>query len=638
MYLFLYFMQYLLMGLSLSLLFYAYPNIIKLPSFTRVLVGICSTPFALALLTLSIPLAWPKAPTYVFLLFPLGISIFVLVVLRKKLIKGLAKIYKKCAWRFVGKNSSNYIVLLPLLYLIFSLLSVLISNSLDPVLGHDGLIYFSEAQSFATQRSFDSIPGFFSEPGKIVAGHPHIFLYQAYLAQALMVDFANTDIVARVASQITIFIMFIGIVALSTTFRIRNVFPLALLVLMVTLSVAKFSYFSEMDSRDGFRIIAMLLVLITLLPIVKRKKIPVIQFLLPALFCSIALSAHTINSVYLLMIFLLLIILLSLSKISLRNLLMFFLVAGIVSIVPLYHYVENYILTGYVLGYGMYYNSFKGTVLWEAFQNGSSWGANEVSFISGLETYFKNYGYLVTNAGIFIAVTATLFDKYFRVPRNYKIVAIYFIIVMLLPISGWLDVGDVGLKRAMLSNFRYPLMNYSLIGVVIAPSIFFILKVFLDKFYKSRLLISSISSISIVLLSLYVFNFFNPIEHWREIEGVPERYVKQNMLDVNYYVNNNLSENENWIVDRYDVAYYSNKKPIPLYSYLGRTLFASESEVEIIEILDSLNVKMVCLRNKDVNWWPKTVLYKFLTTNKDISISNIGLWTVFTINSQFRKR
>lgn len=627
MYALLYLIQYLLVGISLCFTLFGSPRLIRVSANTRILIGIASTPFVLALHTFLVAIAFPGAPALYFLISPIILSILILVVNKNNTLICLSHIYRRTIKLkeykkiFTPYNVGLSICIVPVLY-------IAMINASHLIMGHDALIYFNEAKEFALNRTLESIPNFNAKPGEVVAGHPHTFIFQAYIAQALLAGdvffVKGGDYVARYASQFSFILLFVAIAAVASLYRIKGAVAIAI---ATTLLITQFEYISVADSRDSFRITSFLLCVVSIAPLTYRRSIRYYEYLIPAIFCSFAIAAHTLNGVYLLFLWFALFMLVASKKMQLKNYLLLSLFAAIACFVPLSHYFNNYLLTGNLMGYGMYYILYKDTPLWDAFQMTRFWNAGSGTTFSAFNIIFERYGYFISILGLLSSVSVLCFRRLFSAPRFYPFLALLFIASLILPISGILDVGLVGLKRAYISNVRYPLATYSLVGLVVIPFIMFIFKRKDLIFYKIKL--KYFFNISIVVISIFISSHI--LDGWR-IRKNSEKYVYQNMYQLNNYIESNLSNNENWIVDRYDIAYYSKKTPLFLYSKLGRNLFATNIDSEIWSYIKNWNVKVISLRRNDQSWWPKTRFYQILNNSDNVMKSKIGLWDVYTIH------
>ena len=616
----LYITQYLLCAISIALVLYSNPQLIRIPAFARVMIGFSVTPFFLALYTLFVAMVWGGASPLFFLLTPLFISSVLIWTYKDLALKCYNQVRdwcRKLIHEDARLNSLRLAVVLALVVVLF----LLGSNASYYVLGNDGLIYFDEARAFAAQRTIESIPTFYGEPGEVVVGHPHTFLYQAYIAQALIAGGGGyeNDVLARSASQLTILFMFTSISALGATLRRPGLIPLALLI---TLTVSQFEYISYQDSRDGFRIIPLLLGIAALLPVVSRKKILLRQMLMPGIFLSLAIAAHTLNIIFVFLLWASLFFLCAQGKMLWKNLSVLSLVVIVLCLPPLLHYLDNALTTGHITGYGMNYTLYKGTPLWDVFQESAFWKNGDVGFWGALLNYASKYGYLITFSAIFCSLLGVMFSSRIGLPRKFNSVSMIFIFFLLIPISGIFDLSGVNLQSAMVSNLRYPLIVFAIAGIVIATVLLQLIRyIRVDKGKELQILL--------VLSAGYFVGQYS-YDEWRA-KSEATQYVITNMIEMNAYVDNLLEPGENWVSDRYDLAYYSAKHPVHIYSLLGSQLYSADSPEQVYGLLEKWNIRLIALSNDDPNWWPVTTFYKVIYKSKTVSQHKLGYWTIFII-------
>jgi len=222
----------------------------------------------------------------------------------------------------------------------------------------DALIYLNEALHFATRRTLDSIPSFDGEPWDVIAGHPHGFLYQAFLAHALLVGDLHDpgfprDLSARIAFQLVFTCLLLAIAAADALFRRRGTIAVALLL---TFAVEPLQYISQSSSRDAFRVVPLIALAIVLCaPLVRRARQGAGWAVLCGVLAAWAISAHALNLFALPALGLVIGIAYLRTGVAPRTVAHAALAIGAFGLLAGSGYVRNLIETGHPLGYGMYY-------------------------------------------------------------------------------------------------------------------------------------------------------------------------------------------------------------------------------------------------------------------------------------------
>ncbi len=301
----------------------------------------------------------------------------------------------------------------------------------------------NEALHFATRRTLDSIPSFDGEPWDVIAGHPHGFLYQAFLAHALLVGDLHDpgfprDLSARIAFQLVFTCLLLAIAAADALFRRRGTIAVALLL---TFAVEPLQYISQSSSRDAFRVVPLIALAIVLCaPLVRRARQGAGWAVLCGVLAAWAISAHALNLFALPALGLVIGIAYLRTGVAPRTVAHAALAIGAFGLLAGSGYVRNLIETGHPLGYGMYYRIYEGTPLAEAFRDSGAWDARGVSIAEGIRTVFAQYGYAIS----ILAFASSLLGLRVlsgRDRRRYACFAGYFVLTLMLPLSGALDVA-----------------------------------------------------------------------------------------------------------------------------------------------------------------------------------------------------
>lgn len=613
--------QLSLVALAVGLILLKSPALLRVSAFSRILYGAALTPFLLGSFTLLVSLLWPGTDRWIYLL-PLMVAITVIIRERE----GIVWIVEKCLkWQSDLTARPLRLVLCFATLVSFAwILSTLVTNSLHPVTGHDALIYFNEAKTFVAERSLQAVPDFQASVPDVVSTHPHTFLYQAFIANSFVlgsVDIGSIDdLAARIASQSMVIFLLLGVLALCGSSRKPAV---ATMGLLFTLSVSTFGYLSQHDSRDGFRILSIVLLALALMPLaVKRSTSNKAAYLLPAVSAACAIYAHTLNILFVaIMGFAYLVAglanrtpILTLSKTLLA-------VVGGAGIAGL-HYVDSWLQTGSVLGSGMYYKFYIGTPLWEAFATEGSWGAPDRGAVGTIAEFGHRYGNLLTWGGFVSAI----FLVCRRESGQSRLPAAFLILGLMVPLTGILESNGISLRQALVANIRYPLVVYPFAALSLSS----VVCIVAYRLYTlDHRLADSMRLVLCLLVLLATSNAVTSIRSWERRTWAPD-YVESNYLQLEKVLEEAMEPGENWVTDLYAAAYYSPRQPIFLFSESGSVLFHTTDEKKIRALLESSNVRVVALRNDLEIWWGETVFLK-VVQEMSVEEEKFGFWNIFVL-------
>lgn len=342
-----------------------------------------------------------------------------------------------------------------------------------------------------------------------------------------------------------------------------------------------------------------------------------------------SLAAHTLNGIFIPLMWLVMLAMALAGRLRLDNFVLFSLIALLIGVLPLTHYVNSFVTTGSLMGLGMHYNFYEGTPLLDAFQSGHFWSAERISLLSALTHYAEKYGHAIT---FFTALTATLVvlaGARLRIKAIYVFVCAYFLTILLLPLTGLFADSGVDLQRAMLGNFRYALVIYAFVGVVTAPVLVFLNKQARPTSHAAGLTVQLALALFIAGFGIHISKavLLNPgIRHYADT------YIDESMIGLDKLVDGLLEENENWLVDRNDIAYYSARLPLFTYSTLGYEFLSAGTEKRINELLREHSVRLIALSYHDPDWWPRTKLHQTIKTSGHVrKLKQRGHWKLFEV-------
>lgn len=618
----LYVVQFLLVCLALAASARQFSRCVGVRSAPWAMFSIALTPHILALLTLALAAAWPGAPRIAFLLVPAALSTIILVIVRS----GLDDLHSAAV--SLARNTKPFPLLLSIAAACVSLLLIVsIFNAIKaPIIGHDALIYLNEAKAFAENRDLKGIPGFEEGIGEVVKAHPHQFLWQAFISQALMATDGSlgypNDVVARGAILITLPLMVIAVTALACS--VTSGWP-ALLAIPLVLLTQQIRYIPAAGSIDAFRIIPFIGVMCLALGVVGRK-----ERLTPAFFVSLVVLStltsvsHTINVVFLALLFASLVPLAPFTRITWPNIVLVEIAAVISALPSLAYFAENWFRYGSPFGLGFDYYFYRNSPLWAVFSEQDAWTIHR-NPIQALVAFATLQGQILTYVAISAAAIILAFCR--KHAPELALIAGVFLLLVFIPLISFGE--EVTLQGALLSNPRYGLLVFSLAPALLTGTIGILLHKFAEAFPEATPIQKAGSFGIAVVISLYAAKV---VLYWAL--NTPESamaYLNESELKV-ASISDQLPAGTNWLTDRYSVAYYSDRIPIKITSKLGEPFIRAKSTEEIDRLLEDMKIEMVALYTPE--WWDGTPLYQNLTHRDGVEIIQTKYWRIFIIRKK----
>ncbi len=590
----------------------------------RTLIAIALTPLVLALLTLLVAWCWPGAPRGAFLLAPLVLSLLVISLLGHAVVERASPALRDFRVRKDPRQALAAISCAAIAAFVTWKLAIAASGI--PI-GHDALIYLAEAKGFAQERTIAAIPTFDGAPGRLVKVHPHQFVFQAYLAQALMAGSGTIgypdDAVARAAMQIPFLLMGMG--AAGVALAVAPVWTAGFAVALTCL-VGQIDYIIRAFSVDAFRMLP-LLALIALLIAAVRQRLGISRILLIGAMAGLTGLAHAFNMILLVLIGASLALACAVRLIRVRSLIAIYLAMAVFLMPAAYYYVSNYIDYGHPLGYGLHYFFYRDSPLWEAFSKQEHWMKLEGP-LAALLKLWSQFGILVSVAAVMAAIAGAVMARFIPSARRLAFLGGLFLVLMLgllVPVG-----GRVSLQGAMLSNFRYGLPIYVIGAVVIAAALAILLKACSRRIQLQRpaqLATAAAIAIAITATSIHVVRSWHVYDY-----ASSSAYTAKNEAFIARLVDS-LQPGSNWVTDRYTTAYFTARPPVFLYSKLGSPLIRAKSANEVNDLIAAMNIRAVALYDDAPDWWPATALYRTLAARPDVKRVNSATWQVFLIRS-----
>ncbi len=393
-----------------------------------------------------------------------------------------------------------------------------------------------------------------------------------------------------------------------------------------------FEYISSASSRDGFRLIPIVVLLGLLYSLAVRRRWSWRMCVPVGLVGALAITGHTINLYFIALLGVAFLIFALIRKARLADLGVLVGVCVAMAALPLSHYARALLTSGNALGDGMNYFQFVGTPLLDAWKKSGTFGLADLSLVDSVAKLWGSQGLapaLVT-AVAFVGVLASVF--LFKTEGVFVRFALFVTCVLFVffsvPLSNVLRMFAIDIKEAFLGNDRYPYVAFMLCPLLIAFGVLALEAVV--RRFSGRLTAAAALAPLIVAGAA---GSYTTIQKWHFYE-TPQPAVDVVSGDaVICAIADRLPQDAVWLTDRYSIAYYCKRRPIFLYTPEGRAFFAAVDEASALHLLEANRVGLVTLSNADPNWWPSTPFQRALVAEAAShgggSNRKLGYWDVF---------
>ena len=541
--------------------------------------------------------------------------------------------------------------------------AILLVNSRQAGLQNDTNVYRAMTRPFAEARSLSGIPAFDGSSHGNLPQDAHNYLFQGYLAYAMLhsgadeIGFPN-DKPVNDAYQVLFFTMLLGVAALAwasrrpapypdgepiRTFGGRGTSPSRALAvplsLLIMLQVSQIGIIGYIFSRDAFRIIPLLLLLLLLgtfdLSKPLRGRHSAFQLALLGLVSFYCLAGHTLGGILCVLICLgwLLGQFLLGRQVHFASLLLVGLAAAL----------------GLLLGSGKYFQAFRtygsvqlhipehvtvGTPYNEMIYQTRDTRYNEIFNSAGLRSrllttamvILERDRYLVLLPGLVTALLLILLWRRMLARYAPPELALWSLasLLVFLPFIGLLDIGRIVLSNAFVGNLRYQLHLYPIFAVLLAVSA---LQLEMLPLKPLGLRWKKLHRRAVVLLILGLLlsclsalnrsddNFWrsvnlrtNQIEY--AVRIAPVRQVQQEITPGKVLHDSAL------------IPYYLEENALFLYSLDARDILHSTTPDQLQDSLKQAGVGAVVMEQQDIaSGWQDTPLYSYLESSPQAELS-----------------
>jgi len=559
------------------------------------------------------------------LLFILPVDLFavgLLIGLGPRVLKGID--VKLVPIHMLLNSTRNRIVVsffMASLFILCPLTIKLVHNGKVPVVGQDALQYLGEALKFANGRSLETITDYRGSDDGTLLGTTHGFVYQAYLSHSLINTGNNPlgypyDLAARVAFQVTFVYMLLSLMALAGTSCQAGAGTFSIILL---LQVPQLFYISEASSRDGFRIIPLLLliaVLSGLSPLRLKSNLQIKQLFAPMLISALALMSHTLDGFVVLCIWLAWLAWAILGGVKWRYI---FLVSGAIGLglaASSGGYIRSYLETGKIWTENDYLiNAYQGSPLLDEYlKRDQARMEGTTSLGSKISLLIKRDQSRLSLPGMTCAVLIIAFWLFLKKhkPSEYELFLGLTTVTVALPFLGVFDVSSYRLSDWFIKNFRYPLHWYPMAAVCLA--ILFI-KIFhrLPTFENKTARWIGVAGMA-VLIGIVSFSSIQTVlsPRW-EMAFWDDPWLHERFGPLTTAVTH-LSTGERLWVDDLTNNYYINNHALIANARPNWEIVKAQNVADLKAAFEKRNIRAIALRNDQiVGWWDKTPLVALIS-------------------------
>lgn len=599
-----YLAQHLLLALGLGLCALTMPRFFHLAAMPRALLGASLAPQVTGLVVMLLAQSGVSSP--VFYMYAPGVLAAMLLVSAFVRLRGYGR---RCLSR-TRMTTAGVLLVLMTVVLALELGSILNDNALSlNVLSHDFNVYMSAAKAFAQVPGAGAIPSFYGKLGEVIVVHPHSFIYEAYLAQGLMLggqdlSYPPLDFLPRLAQQLTIVYLLVAVAGVTVSMGKRWAVVASL---ALVLSIPWVYYITESLSRDAFRMAPLVGFIAVLCSLGQNFSSSLMKRGMTAgAYAALVVMSHTLGLILATiigaMVLAYVVVRYRPSLVSLAAYLFPLLVVGGGSIL---RYIHNYFETGAFMGYGLQYSIYKDT--WLEPLIGKSWGATGQDGLEILLVLLYRYDIYIQLAALCVAALAVLFARE-RSRGGYLILFFCLWAPLLVTVSGVLDYAGINLRNALLINGRYPLSFFLLSGPLLAVGVARLGATLARRIQLNNALRELgviVVTLPAVLLALQSFSSYP----WR---SVPSKPGDINHIRALRQATECLKPGQNWFVDEDRLnVYFIEHPPVFAFTAPARPLLVATDQAELDAIFQSMKIKYVVFLENSA-YWRQSTFYAYL--------------------------
>lgn len=620
-----YILQLLLISTALGLLGVYSPKVLILPRTVRFLTGFCLAPFFVGAWMIGFAALAPGASRWLFVAGPVVASLITIAKLGPRYFRsparGCVRVFKRLTW-------VNYCVYGLGIVLFGAVIAKLLHNGQFPVTAHDAVFYLREALPFATARDLAAINGFRGAADGSLNGDIHGFLFPAFLSHALLqtgqqVPGFPSDLPMRFAFQSTVVYMLLAVLAFAKTTRVRMTATIAVIFVLLA---PQLYYISYASSRDGFRIVPLLLlatVLAGLKPCRFKNRIKILPLIPVAVISAFCLYGHTIGGFVVLTLGAAWAVWAYGNNMRAKYLLA---VLGAIAVglaVASGHYVAAFVETGSIAGTNVFSgDTIAGTPLWTETVRRYADRLSGATVFGRVNAIFGQESQTISTVGLLGSVLlAASFGAGRSGRRDVRLFIGLVVLMGLLPFSGLFDLGKYRISEWFAVNYRYKLHWFVFGAVAGAAAVSYIYQRLTDNRYLRAGSKSGIKLLINLLFILFLISQYSTARHtvhdWQTQNADIFDFVRQQYLSLPQAAMEKLPPGKRLLTDYGELNYYVHPPAMILTTQPTKKIIQAKSEAEALAVLQQMNIGAVALTEPNIkNFYDKIPLYQVLENSQ----------------------
>lgn len=600
--------QHVILVLALTCFATRCPSILRISALPRVLLISSMVPLLIG--TMAMVLAYldiEDSNVYIWLPSLIGFS---------ALCCSCHKLNRKSLANIYGNLRKYALVAAVVAILLLKLLSVFWANArTQAVMVHDFNVYMAGALAFAEQPGRSRIPRYSGDDTGVVSVHPHSFVFEAYLAQSVMLtdSSGNTPIIsndhvdqlAKFSIQLGMIYLAMAIVGLACFLGIRGKILLALPAMMAFFPWMEYAIRSF--ERDTFRLIPICLFLAALLSFQKNfSSMLFTRGIGLGISVLATVAGHTLGLAIAPVIgtgcalFILLV-----RRPSLSQLFKVCLPTLVFSCLAVARYFLNYTETGDMLGYGLQLRFYKGT--WLEGVLGERWSSSELSIWQTIVRLFRNHGIEMQISTVVFGLLALILDGRSKLRSGFLNLYLAVYIVIGLIVLGVFNYVGINLRDAFLTNHRYPLTLFWITPIFLVGGIDTIISGLSRRIWQDVLR----SVIVSILIMLAFVSLDSP--QWRVSSAETQ---DENSIALVKSAVGCMRDSNHWLIDD-DVwmRYFLKTNQVFIFSPGGSAFLKAQKESDIEQLMRYREFQMVVFVYNRPKVWAGSRLQMWLEKN-----------------------
>ena len=505
------------------------------------------------------------------------------------------------------------------------------TRAITPVTGADAMEYMTSAYGIANERTLDSVNSFQGSADGSRLGMVHHPAWTAYLAQALMHSPGTPqvypmDLAARSTYALTYVYLFVAVFALARAF-LPNRF--ALLAAALSSFTPQLGYLISNNSREGFRIIPILLLILVLYgyasAVSERRRVHWPELIIVFLIAAFTMMGHVLNGIPALGIGLSILFYCLITRNFHWNTIWMAVAAGLGGIFGSIQIVLGYLERGQLLSDFISLDSIlAGTPYLENFyrSQGNRLGDTK-TYLDRLNVIVRYDHGLLTIVGIGVGIwffvrMIKAIKK--RAPGDITgflgMVGLFFALLFT-DLFAW---SGYTLTEWSIMNIRYISHLYPVYSVLVAGGLYALDRIRIQAALRS-LTVSA-------LLCGYAAHLFANVGFTYPLENMPANYAD---VPNNYTAAYQAHEEHSGrlMVDNYFCNYYFHNKAMTFFSEAAIDIRRAQTVEELSAALDRHGIDAIMISDQFISfYWQNTILME-LVESDDYQMTDFDFFRIY---------